>query len=286
MRTPYPVKDTGKYYLGCRVLTSELIPNCGRCLTLSGKQARTKETRWYAFCRKTKEMRHSGPQETFHKALRTLMLMYNCDSCELNKFDKKRSYLQLLDEKIEEEMREILGENHLLSVITGPLQAFVINRRYIDLLFKHKFGTRFFRSLPDDSVAIKDFLIPCQNEIDFVIKIQALAGMLDRINEEEVRKIISNKDKKDIKGSIGILEQILKENFQDYPHYIISNLRNLMSLRSKMYPTHATATEIIKILRNFGIDNYPLEDWQKGWLKILNLCIVSLMGLVKVLQST
>ena len=93
------------------------------------------------------------------------------------------------------------------------------------------------------------------------------------------------KNNKELKGSINTLEQFLKENFPNYPRYIISNLRNLLSLRSKMYPAHATTAEIIVILGNFGVGNYPLDDWDKGVSKILNLCSNSLYGLLTLIQK-
>jgi hypothetical protein len=77
----------------------------------------------------------------------------------------------------------------------------------------------------------------------------------------------------------------LKENFPKYPRYIISNLRNLLSLRSKMYPAHATASEIIIMLNNFGIGKYPLDDWEEGVSKILKLCSNSLSTLLTLVQN-
>jgi len=267
-----------------RIFTSELIPNCNRCLVSAGPHEKTKEIGWFAFCKKSGKLEKTGPYETFHKALKTLTLTKGCDSCELNRSAEKASYLPLLDNKIKEEMREIYGKE-ILSVVMKPLQVFVENREYLDINFKDRFGTIFFKSLPDDSVAIVECARPCKDARDFAIKIQALAGLIDRINESKIRNLIKDKEKKQLKGSINILEQILKENVPDYPRHIISNLRNLMSLRSKMYPAHATSSEILVILRNFGINEYPLVDWEKGWQKILQLCSNSLADLVKVFQS-
>lgn len=94
-----------------------------------------------------------------------------------------------------------------------------------------------------------------------------------------------NKKKQNLQGSINILEQILKENIPNYPKSVIFNLRNLISLRSKMFPTHATSAEILIVLRNLGIDKYPLDDWEQGWRKIFTLCTNSLVPLVESLQS-
>lgn len=58
-----------------------------------------------------------------------------------------------------------------------------------------------------------------------------------------------------------------------------------MKLRNKLYPAHATSSEVLVILRNFGIDEYPLSDWENGWRKILDLCSNSLNDLVQVFKK-
>lgn len=284
MSFPKSVKDTGIYIHGARVYTDDLIPNCSRCFVLSGPHVKTREIGWFVFCRKSGNLEKVGPYETYHKALRVLTLTKGCDSCELNKAKDKTSYFPLLDEKVKQEMRALYGEEQTLSIVMKPLQYFVESRNFLDVNFEARFGMRFFRSLPDDAVAAVDLIKPCQNVKDFAFKIQALAGMIDRINESDVKKLIKNKEKQNLSGSINILEQILKENFPNYHPHIISNLRNLMSLRNKMYPAHATACEILVVLRNFGIDRYPLDNWEDGWKKILSLCSKSLADLVKTLQ--
>jgi len=282
---PRSARKTGKSIAGVGVLTSELCPNCRLSIVIEGTHERTREKGWFAYCKKSGKLEKFGPYETLAKSLRYMTLAQGCDTCEYNKSDKKDEYLSLLDEEVQRELAEIFGEEHTYSVITGPLTSFVENRRAIDLLFKHIFGTRLFKSIPDDSVAIKDFITPCLTEQNFILKITALAGVIDRIEETDVKKIIKTRETKDMRGSINILEQILKENVPDYRTYIIKNMRNIMALRSKFYPTHAHSSEIIKILNNLGINKYPLENWDKGWIKILTLCCASFQGLIIDLQS-
>jgi hypothetical protein len=282
MGLPKDVKDTGKKVLGLHTYTSESIPDCNRCLVMSGTHAKTGETGWFAFCKKSMKLEKVGPYETFNKALKTLALTKGCDSCEFNKYEAKSSFLSTLNEKIEEEMRENF-EGNIFSIYTGPVQTFVKNRKYFDLRFESKFKTRFFKPLLDDCVATVDSIKPCENEEQFSMKVQALAGMIDRIEESKARSLIKNKKGQTVIGSINILEEILKENTVKYPKHAVQNLRNLMSLRN-MYPAHATTARILVVLQNFGIANYPLKDWGKGWRRILTLCANNLGELADVLQ--
>ena len=283
MTFPDSARDTGREILDMRVYTDATIPNCKRCLVTAGTHIKTKERGWYAFCKKSGRLEKVGPCETFHKVLRTLTLTKGCDSCEFNRYENKEAYLPLLDKKIKEEFRDNF-EKQLLVVIK-PLHFFVEYRNFLDANFKQRFGVRLFKSLPDDCVAVVDSVKPCRNAKDFSLKILALAGMIDRINGSEIRKLIRDEEKRKLTGSISLLQQLLEENVPNYPRHIISNLRNLMLLRSKLYPAHATSSEVPVVLQNFGIAKYPLDDWEKGWRRILRLCSNSLGDFVKILQS-
>lgn len=285
MGVPYSVIDTKKYLLGMRTYTDGLIPNCSRCFVISGKHKRTGERGYYAYCKKSGTLDHVGPYRSYHEALRVLVLTKGCDSCEFNKSRVKDAYLPVLDEQLKLEMEALYGKDQEISVTLSPVQHFVESRNYLDMNFKARFGMRLFHSVPDDSVAVIDLTKSCNDQRDFSLKIQALAGMIDRINVKELKNKIDIKQKTPLIGSLNILEQFLKENFQNYPKHVISNLRSLMSLRSRMYPAHSTASEILIILRNFGIDKYPLDDWEKGVRKILRLCANSLSDFVDSLQS-
>jgi hypothetical protein len=285
MEMPNSVVDTGNSIFGMRTYTDTLIPACNRCFVIAATHEKTKERGYWAFCKRSGNLEHVGPYKSYNEALRNLVLTHGCDSCSFNESKLKEAYLPVLDDKIREEMESVYGIGQMSSVIMTPLQNFVESRNYLDVNFKSRFGISLFQPLTDDSVAIIDLAKPCLNQRDFALKIQALAGFIDRINEKELKEIIKGKEKEKLNGSINVLEQFLKEHFQNYPRYIISNLRNLMSLRSKMYPTHATAAEIIVILGNFGFNKYPLDDWEEGVSKILGLCSSSFYGLLTLLQN-
>lgn len=285
MPMPESTKDTGTKIAGLRTFTDELIPNCSRCFIISGHHEKTKEIGYYAFCKKTGKIEKVGPYRSYYEALRVLNLTKGCDSCNYNKLEKKADYLPLIDEKFNKEMQSLYGKTNDLSIAMSPVQSFVEYRKYLDINFEAKFGIKLFKPLIDDSVAVVDLVNPCNNRKEFAFKIQALAGIIDRINGKELKDKIQKKEKDRLLGSINILQQFLVENLPKYPRHIISNFRNLVSLRSKMYPTHTTPAEILVILRNFGIDKYPLDDWEKGFSKIMHLCTNTLIDFLKIVQS-
>jgi hypothetical protein len=284
MGIPNTARDTGTTILGIRTLTDELIPNCSRCFVMSGHHERTKEIGYFAFCKKSGKLEKVGPYKSYYEALKNLTLTKGCDSCGYNKLKEKDDYLPLLTEKFKKEMQSLYGKDEV-TITMSPVQSFVEYRKHLDVNFEARFGIKLFIPIADDPVAAVDLIKPCNKEKDFIFKIQALAGLIDRINGTELKNKIMKKEKDSIKGSINILQQFLIENFQHYPRHIVSNLRNLLTLRSKMYPAHATSAEIIVVLRNFGIDKYPLDDWERGFVKIMRLCANSLADLITLVQS-
>ena len=264
--------------MGMHVHTDVMQPNCFRCFVLGGHHASTGEPAFNAFCKRTAKLARVGPYKSYYEALKYLVLTKGCDSCEYNKSPLKQAYLSVLDENIREEIEELYGIQKGEPVITiNPVHRFAEYRNFIDVNFKDRFGIKLFDTSPDDLVAGCDLIRPCNCQTDFVLKIQALAGMIERLNVKELKGLINKKDIND--GSINALEQFLKEICVDVPRYIVGNLRALILIRNKIYPTHRTATELLVVLRNLGIDKYPLEDWQSGYNKILDLVANSMVGL-------
>jgi hypothetical protein len=276
--------DTGKKLQGVKLGISEIIPLCRRNFLMRGVHKQTGQPGWFAFCKKSGELEHVGPYKTAYEAMEILVLTKGCDNCQYNIDERRGKHLEIIKE-IETEINEKFKDTHIFQILKGPAQEFVKNRVFVDINFKRAFGTRFFRSLPDDSIASLDIITPATDLHSFSVKIQALAGLIDRIHTKEVRGIIKTKKRDKFTGSISILEKILEENAPSYPRHIISNFRNLQSLRSKLYPTHSTASKIILILENFGISKYPPDDWEEAYVQILRLCNSSMKSLIEVLNE-
>jgi len=140
----------------------------------------------------------------------------------------------------------------------------VETRRVINILFESKFHTKLFR---DYEKAILDIRKLCTNEDEFNNKIQALTILINEIETEKIKELIINKDNL-ASGSINILERFLEEKIPGYNKEIVTIFRNIVTLRSKKYPTHPDQPEFIKAQKYFGIDSYP-PNWGELWQKVL-----------------
>lgn len=171
----------------------------------------------------------------------------------------------------------------ILQALTTILQPIARNRQAIDVNFKRRFGTKLYRSTNDDSRAVLDMARPCQNEEDFVHKVQALSGMIDRI-QPKVKGLITNPvTRRRIRGSINILENVLREKFGSFDPEIISNLRRIKRLRNSSYPTHVLSERFAEELRNMGF-SYPPDDWSVVWEAVLELWSRSFERLTELLK--
>jgi hypothetical protein len=269
--------DTKTTILGMRTFTDVMQPNCLNCFVLSGRHIKTNDVGYAAFCTKGHQLQKVGPYNSYYEALQKLFLTKGCDSCQLNKSPLKQGYLPILNEKIKDEIAELYGTTDL-SITINPLHRFAEYRNYVDINFKDKFGMRLFNPLPDDLVVGYELLRSCSCQMDFALKIAALAGIIDRIDINELKSRLKEPPKVE-DGSLKILEKFLRENYVEIPTYIFSNFRTLFSIRNRMIPMHATTPELLKYLRNFGLDSYPLENWESGFQKILNIVTISMESL-------
>jgi hypothetical protein len=257
-----------------KILIDNLIPNCDRCFVMSGRHMETHEPGFYAFCKKTENIDSVGPYRTYYEALKVLALTKGCVRCPFNRSLFKDVYLSFLDEKVKEQMGEIYGNDQSVKLLIDSLNNFAAAKCYLDINFESRFGFKLFLPLVEDSVATLNLLKPSSSSTDFAVKLQLLANMI-RIDQNELMKRIKSSDKNDLQGSLLILERFLNENLPDYPSGAISTLRSLMALRN-IFPAHVTTSKIITDLKVFGIDGYPLKNWDKGISTIVTICADSL----------
>jgi len=171
----------------------------------------------------------------------------------------------------------------ILRALITKLQPIARYRQAIDVNFKRRFGTKLYKSTNDDIRAVLDMATPCQNEADFVHKVQALSGMIDRIQPKVKDLIADPAIRQGIQGSINILERVLHEKFGSFDPEIISNLRKIKRLRNASYPTHVLDERFAEELENMGF-SYPPDNWSAVWEAVLELWSRSFEKLAELLR--
>jgi len=172
----------------------------------------------------------------------------------------------------------------VLRALITKLQPIARYRQAIDVNFKRRFGTKLYKSTNDDIRAVLDMATPCRNEADFVHKVQALSGMIDRIQPNVKDLIADPVIRQRIQGSINILERVLREKFGSFDPEIISNLRKINRLRNASYPTHVLDERFVEELENMGF-SYPPNDWSAVWEAVLELWSRSFKKLAELLSQ-
>jgi len=156
------------------------------------------------------------------------------------------------------------------------VEEIVKKRENINDLWKKKFGFKLFHP---NEIAIFQIMKPCRNEEEFTNNIAALALLVDQLNVEEMKKVVGEKE-----GSVNILEAFLTKNLKEFTTEIISNFRDIITLRSKKFPIHVTDTKFVEVvIRICG--KYP-PAWTNLWLEVLSRYKESLDKLLEHLQSS
>lgn len=142
-------------------------------------------------------------------------------------------------------------------------------------LWKKIFG---FKLLLQNEKAVFQITKPCRSESEFTNNIAALALLIDQLNIKEMKKTVEERD-----SSINIFEGFLKEKIKDFPHEIISNLRDIITMRSKNFPIHTTDTKFVETVIKI-IGKYP-PNWSELYSKSLDNYKESLSELLNCLQK-
>jgi len=177
-------------------------------------------------------------------------------------FRKEKECKAVNKEEIESIKERLTPLSRRFSEIqTTIVESIVERREEINNLWKKIFGFNLF--LPNEK-AVFQLMKPCRNREEFTNNIAALSILIDQINTEEIRKTTIKKE-----GSINILEEFLSENVKDLPSEILSNLRDIMTLRSKGFPIHPTDPKFVEIVMKL-VGKYP-PSWADLWVKALEI---------------
>lgn len=138
-----------------------------------------------------------------------------------------------------------------------------------------------FKLLHSNEIAVFQIMRPCRNREEFTNNIAALAMLIDQLNIKEMKKMV--KEVKEKEGSINIFECFLRENVKDFPSEIISNFRDIMTLRSKMFPIHPTDPKFVEVVVKI-VKKYP-PKWPELWLIALRIYKESVDKLLQCLRK-
>lgn len=150
-------------------------------------------------------------------------------------------------------------------------------REEMNSLWEKSFG---FKFLLQNEKAVFQITKPCRSESEFTSNIAALALLIDQLNISEMKKSVTTEKE----GSINILEDYLTEKIKEYPSEIISNLRDIITMRSKKFPIHTTDPKFVDVVIKIT-GKYP-PNWPELYSKALDMYKESLNKLLDCLQKS
>jgi len=153
-------------------------------------------------------------------------------------------------------------------------------RDKVNLLFKNRFGFELLK-LEHEGV-LPEIATPCKNENDFVRKVLVLGDLIDWMDVRAIKSRLSE----GLEGakSIGVLDQLLSQEFGTFDSMIIQNLRDINTLRNNKFPVHKEGEEVIKLFDRLGV-RYPPDNWGSVWEKVVTLYMDSIKGLINLLKE-
>jgi len=174
---------------------------------------------------------------------------------------KKRQILEVKADEVTRIMTDIRAFDTMSEKRTPEIiEEIVEKRRWVNAKFKEKFGFELFEQ---NEYAIAGIQKPCETEAEFTNGITTLALLIDGVNVSALDKIVSEHQP----GSINALETFLSEKYSKFKKRIITNLREIMTLRSKKMPIHEDDPKLIQVLLRWEYKIPP--NWSSLWMKAL-----------------
>jgi 20S proteasome alpha/beta subunit len=160
--------------------------------------------------------------------------------------------------------------------VENIVRDIIEKRRWINTTFQERYN---FRLFDENEFAISEIQKICANEDDFTNRIGALALLVDGIKISELSKLIDEQ----YVGSVNVLESFLKKYVKEYDSNLISNMRDIVTLRSKKMPIHRDDPKIIQVVLKWQYGIPP--DWSSLWNESLRRYRNSLDELKKALSA-
>lgn len=155
------------------------------------------------------------------------------------------------------------------------VERIVDQRDKINDLWETKFRFKLFRH---NERAVFEIMKPCTSEADFTLSIAALALLVDQLNVKEMKEVVGRKE-----GSINVLEEFVRQRIGDHPPEIITNFRDIMTMRSKKFPIHTTESKFVEVVIKIA-GTYP-PKWSDLYMNTLAAYAESLGKLLDCLRK-
>jgi len=138
---------------------------------------------------------------------------------------------------------------------------------FLNLLFDKKYSCQFIDI--SQARSIRDIGNECKTEEEFVHKVQVVGHL---INDIKIRDVPSVK-KQSAKGknkllSIAALKVFLSDNYQGASAVVVTNLEHIRTIRDD-YPTHTKTRRDVTVSLDALQINFPIQNWQDAWQKVL-----------------
>lgn len=191
-------------------------------------------------------------------------------------FPKEEKYKIINKEEIEDikarltPMSRVVFESRIKTI-----EDIIKIREEINNLWGKIFG---FKLLLQNEKAVFQITKPCRSESEFTNNIAALTLLIDQLNIKEMKKIVTPERE----GSINILKDFLAEKIKEYPPETISNLHDIITMRSKKFPIHTTDPKFVEVVIKIT-GKYP-PNWSELYSETLDMYKKSLSKLLDCLQ--
>ena len=143
----------------------------------------------------------------------------------------------------------------------------------LNIIFRDQFDLELFR--------LKQFrtgrvlMGPCRTEEGLVLKLQALADLIDLINSKELGQAQGVTSKP---GSLNWLAAFLEKVAQGDPTSVVQTLRDIRTVRNQVAAHSAAVEDFVAACGRLGID-LPITDWEDAWHRLVSAFLDALRRL-------
>jgi len=143
----------------------------------------------------------------------------------------------------------------------------------LNIIFRDQFDLELFR--------LKQFrtgrvlMGSCSTEEALVLKLQALADLIDLVNSKELGQAQGVTSKR---GSLNWLTAFLEKVAQGDPTSVVQTLRDIRTVRNQVAAHSAAVEDFVAACGRLGI-HLPITDWEDAWHRLVSAFLDALRRL-------